>query len=199
MTLNTLKQQIQHVDIYLLDQILKGRYLETETILDAGCGTGRNIKWFCNNKYDVYGIDANKKHIEKIKELYSELASNFSEGLLTALPYEDEKFNHVICCAVLHFAEDEAQFYEMFSELTRVLKSNGTLFIRVASNFGIEDKIIEKSKGVYLLPDRSHRFLLTESILQNILTHYNLELLEPIKTVNVQDIRCMTTLMFRKK
>ena len=34
------------MDIYLIDQILKGRYLPGELILDAGAGGGRNLNWF---------------------------------------------------------------------------------------------------------------------------------------------------------
>ncbi len=198
MPLNTLRAQIEHIDIYLLDQILKGRYLKEELILDAGCGTGRNLKWFYNNNYTLFGVDANREYIDYVKICYSRLEANFTIGKLESLIYEPESFHHIICNAALHFAESEAHFFEMFSELVRVLKPSGTLFIRMTSNFGIEDTIEEIANGVYNLPDESERFLLTKPILETIKRRYRLECIEPIKTLNVQDLRCMTTLMLIK-
>jgi len=199
MPFNILRTQIEHVDIYLLDQILKGRYLQDDVILDAGCGIGRNLKWFYNNNYTIFGVDANEKYIEYVKIRYNKIEKNFINGNLEKLTYREEKFHHVICNAVLHFARSETHFFEMLFELIRVLKVNGTLFIRMASIFGIEDKVQEVSKGVYNLPDKSVRFLLTIPILTKLIKRHNLELVEPIKTLNVQDLRCMTTLMIRKK
>lgn len=198
MPFSNLRRQIENVDIYLLDQILKGRYLQDELILDAGCGTGRNLKWFYNNGYTLFGVDANKDYIDYVKSCYNTFEANFTVNKLESLIYKEKSFHHIICNAVLHFANSEAHFFEMFSELVRVLKPNGTLFIRMASNFGIEDKIEEISNGVYHLPDESTRFLLTPSILEVIVSRYKLEFIEPVKTLNVQDLRCMTTLMLRK-
>lgn len=199
MPFQSLRTQIEQVDIYLLDQILKGRYLEDEIILDAGCGTGRNLKWFYNNNYTVFGVDANKAHIDCVKARYNKFENNFTEGKLETLNYKAEAFHHVICNAVLHFAKSEAHFFEMFSELLRVLKPNGTLFIRMTSIFGLENKVQDVFNGIYRLPDESERFLLTKPILNKLLNFNNLELLEPIKTLNVQDLRCMTTLVIRKR
>ena len=198
MPFNNLRHQIENIDIYLLDQILKGRYLKDELILDAGCGTGRNLKWFYNNSYTLFGVDTNNEYIEYVKSCYNALEANFIIGKLESLIYESESFHHIICNAVLHFAKSETHFFEMFTELVRVLKPKGTLFIRMTSNFGIEDKIEEIANGVYNLPDESERFLLTTPILEAITSRYKLECIEPVKTLNVQDLRCMTTLMFRK-
>ena len=100
---------------------------------------------------------------------------------------------------MLHFAENKSDFKAMFSELIRVLKTHGSLFIRVASTFGIEDKLIPVSKGIYTLPDGTTRFLLTKSLLKDIVENPKLILLEPVKTVNVNDLRCMTTLVIQKQ
>ncbi|WP_299051269.1 hypothetical protein [uncultured Polaribacter sp.] len=86
----------------------------------------------------------------------------------------------------------------MFAELIRVLKPNGTLFVRMTSNIGIE-KLIEPLKGgVYYLPDETERFLLTRELINNIVKAHKLSFLEPIKTVTVQDKRAMTTLVLIK-
>jgi len=198
MPIEKLKTQIDKVDIYLLDQILKERYLPDYKILDVGCGNGRNLKWFYNNNYGINGIDIDITKIEYVKSIYSKQKDNFKVLTVEDLSFNKDAFHHVICVAVLHFARDEEHFYKMFAELLRVLKPNGTLFIRMASNIGIDDEIKPISEGVYKLPDGTKRFLLTKSIIKCISEKYKLKFLEPIKTVNVEGKRWMTTLMLQK-
>lgn len=199
MFLEELKLQIGNIDIYLLDQILKNRYHENEIILDAGCGSGRNLKWFINNYITVFGIDANAKNIIDVKKSYPKFSSNFSIQNIEDLSFSTNFFNHIICNAVLHFAKNEEHFFSMFSSLISVLKPKGTLFIRMTSSFGLENKIVLIKGGKYKLPDGTNRFLLTETILNKILSKYNCSFIEPVKTVNVENIRCMTTLVLQKK
>jgi predicted methyltransferase len=52
-----------------------------------------------------------------------------------------------------------------FLELIRVLKPDGSLFIRMTSNTGIKDKVIYLTHGIYNLTDRTERFWLTKSLL----------------------------------
>lgn len=194
----TLRKNIGDVDIYIVDQILKGRYEPNSKILDAGCGYGRNLWWFAHNNYDVSAIDSNKECIDHLQQLYPNRSENFKVARLEDIPFKDNSFHHVICSAVLHFAKDEDNYYEMFNGLVRVLKFEGTLFIRMASNFGMPKTVREVSPGVYHLPDGSHRFLLTKSILDSILSAYPLHLVEPVNTTNVEDKRWMTTLVLKK-
>lgn len=195
----TIKEILGKTDIYLLDQISKDRYLPSEIILDAGCGSGRNLHWFYHNNFFIYGIDQNETQIKKLKSLYSKQAKNISVASLDTLPFEASFFNHIICNAVLHFAKDKAHFKAMFSELFRVLKPKGSLFIRVASDIGIENKIIPVSEGAYQLPDGTTRFLLTKSLFLELQNEHKFTMLETFKTVNVNDLRAMTTLVLQKK
>jgi len=199
MKMKQINQIVGNTDIYLLDQILKGRYQKTDIILDAGSGNGRNLHWFYNNGFTVYGIDKNKTNIEELKNKYSNQKANFYTSKVEDLNFKDNFFNHIICNAVLHFALNTVDFNNMFSELFRVLKPKGTIFIRVASDIGNKDKIVSVSEGVYNLPDGTTRFLLTRSLLKSLQEQYNFSFLEPLKTVNVNDLRCMTTLVIQKK
>tara|TARA_R110000787_G_scaffold109035_2_gene217554 strand:+ start:41361 stop:41951 length:591 start_codon:yes stop_codon:yes gene_type:complete len=189
---------VGNTDIYLLDQILKGRYQKTDVILDAGSGSGRNLHWFYNNGFTVYGIDKDKNNIKDLKNTYSSQKANFYTSIVEDLNFKDHFFNHIICSAVLHFACNTVHFNTMFSELFRVLKPKGTIFIRVASNMGIEDKIVSVSEGVFNLPDGTTRFLLTRSLLKSLQEQHKFSFLESLKTVNVNDQRCMTTLVLQK-
>lgn len=193
-----INQIANKTDIYLLDQILKGRYYKSEVILDAGSGLGRNLHWFYNNDFTIYGVDKDIACIDILKSIYANQKDNFYTSTVEELNFKDQFFDHIICNAVLHFATNKLHFKEMFSQLMRVLKPNGSLFIRAASDIGIKDKIISVSEGVYLLPDGTTRYLLTHSLLKELQKEHNFTLLEPLKTVNVNDQRCMTTLVLQK-
>jgi tellurite methyltransferase len=115
-----------------------------------------------------------------------------------SLPYDDASFDLIICNAVLHFAGDEQQFYNMLLSMFRVLKPGGYFFARLASDMGIEKLVRPLGNRRYLLPDGSERFLVNEQILRTY-THEFGELYEPIKTTNVQNMRCMTTWCIQKR
>lgn len=199
MNIKALKESIEGVDIYIIDQILKDRYPIGSKILDAGCGSGRNLKWFYNSGFQTYGIDINLEDIQYCKELYKLQNENFSVASVDQMSFESNTFNHVICNAVLHFAKDLSHFTQMLNELMRILKPQGSLFIRTASNFGIEDQVKVLENGIYKLPDGSTRFLLTTNILQDIINRECVLMIEDVKTTIVEKKRSMTTLVIEKR
>jgi len=188
-------QTFGKTDIYVIDQILKERYKSGQSILDAGCGGGRNLKWFYPNDFEIYGIDADAEFLAVAKQNYPNAASNFITGNLNHLPYGKNSFDHILCCAVLHFAQSETHFTAMFTELVRVLKPNGTLLVRMASNIGLDGNTPEIT---YKQNGQKGTYYLTRERIKNLIEEYTLTLLEPIKTTNVQDERAMTTLLFQK-
>ncbi len=192
-----------NIDIYLFDQILKDRFSPDMKILDAGCGGGRNIIYFLREGFEVYGVDENREAIDSVKQLAKTLSpnlpsENFEISPVEKLPFPDEYFDWVLSSAVLHFADNEEQFDKMLGEMWRTLKPNGILFARLASSIGIEDKIIPTQNGKYKIPDGSTRFLVDEDFLVSKTKALDAKLLEPIKTTNVQNLRCMTTWVLQK-
>ena len=199
MNVKNLKENIDEIDIYLIDQILKERYQPGEKILDAGCGNGRNLKWFYNNDFKIYGTDINSDRIKNGQELYPNQKKNFSVASVEESKFVSNSFNHVICNAVLHFAKNLSHYLKMFEELLRILKPQGSLFIRIASNFGIENQVELIGDGVYKLPDGSTRFLLTQEIVEQIESRTDITFLENVKTTIVHNQRSMTTLVLKKE
>ncbi|MDF2434225.1 MAG: tellurite methyltransferase [Mucilaginibacter sp.] len=198
-----LQQLYGNIDIYLFDQLLKGTYNNCHKILDAGCGGGRNLVYFLRNGYDVYAIDPNPQAVEAVKGLSKSLApaipsTNFTISAAEDMSFDDAEFDLVISSAVLHFAKDQAHFDNMLNFMWRVLKPGGYLFARLASDIGIEKLVLPLGDGRYLLPDGSERFLVDEQMLLQYTQRLNAQLHEPIKTTNVQNLRCMTTWCLRK-
>ncbi len=194
----TLREQFGDIDIYLFDQILRERIRPGMSILDAGCGGGRNLLYFLRNGYGVHGVDASRDAIASVRSLAAHwapglAADNFRAESVEAMSFGDRSFDAVISSAVLHFARDEAQFHAMLREMWRVLCPGGFFFARLASSIGIETRIRPLGNRRYRLPDGSDRFLVDEEMLLALTAELGGTLADPIKTTNVQNLRCMTT------
>lgn len=199
---STLRQTYGNIDIYLFDQLLKGRYDNAKKLLDVGCGNGRNLFYFLRNGYEVFGIDPDPQAVKQVQELSAALApdnpqENFMVCRAENLPYHDATFDLVLCSAVLHFAANEVHFDAMLRSTFRVLKPGGYFFARLASDIGIEPLVKPLANSRYLLPDGSERFLVNEATLVKYTDELGI-LHEPIKTTNVQNMRSMTTWCVQK-
>ena len=192
------------IDIYLFDQLLKERIVPGSRILDAGCGSGRNLVYFLRSGYEVFAVDESSAAIAQTRRLAAELAphlpeNNFREEPVEGMSFSDGQFDVVLSSAVLHFASDEQQWESMVKEMWRVLKPGGIFFARLASSIGIEDKVELIDGRRYHLPDGSERFLVDEPMLLRVTEELGGEFLEPIKTTIVQNLRAMTTWCLRKQ
>ncbi len=125
-------------------------------------------------------------------------AENFRVEPVEHITFADESFDAVLSIAVLHFARDDAHFRKMFSEMWRVLRPGGVLFARLGSTIGIEHLVRPLGDGRYAVPDGSTRFLVDLESLTQLTMELDAQLIEPIKTVNVQNFRCMTTWVMGK-
>ena len=191
------------IDIYLFDQLLKGRIVPPMKILDAGCGSGRNLVYFLRSGFNVFGIDQSSDAIAQTRRLAVAVAphlstSNFREEDVARMSFADDSFDVVISSAVLHFARSEEEWGAMVNEMWRVLKPGGIFFARLASGIGMEDQIQLIGGRRYHLPDGSERFLVDEAMLMEVGAAIGGEFIEPIKTVVVQNMRSMTTWCLRK-
>jgi tellurite methyltransferase len=191
------------IDIYLFDQLLKERIVPPMKVLDAGCGSGRNLAYFFRTGFDVCGVDQSPEAITQIKLLAAELApdlaaDNFRVEPVEALSFADANFDVVISSAVLHFARNEEHWLSMVQEMWRVLKPGGLFFARLASTIGMEEKVELIEGRRYHLPDGSIRFLVDERMLNTTTESLQAEWLEPFKTVVVQNLRSMSNWVLRK-
>lgn len=163
----TLAEQFGNIDIYVFDQLLRGRiapasaaagrYGETSPklapgsgaseggpgyrIFDAGCGGGRNLVYLLRSGYEVCGNDVDANAVAQVRALAASLAPgrahDFRVEPIEHTSFPDQHADVVIASAVLHFARDEAHFEEMLRQLWRVLKDGGLFLARLASTIGI--------------------------------------------------------------
>ncbi len=209
----TLEEQFGSIDIYLFDQLLKGRIASGMRILDAGCGSGRNLVYLLREHYEVFGVDTEPTSIAEVRSLATALhptlpLENFRIENIERTTFPAAYFDVVISNAVLHFARDDEHFSAVMGELWRVLRPGGVFFCRLASIIGagtgtgpgpepgMEHQRLHGRR--YVSPDGAERFAVDQPFLLEVTAQLGGELLDPLKTTLVQDQRCMTTWVVRK-
>lgn len=199
-----LRDEFGGIDIYLFDQLLRGRIVPGMRLLEAGCGGGRNLVHFLRQGYDVFGTDADAGAVASTRQLASALApqlpaENFRQEPVERMTFPDDFADVVVSSAVLHFAADDTRFDAMLRGSWRVLRPGGLFFCRLASSIGIESAVVPIQGRRHRLPDGSDRYLVDEALLLRLTDGLGGRLLDPLKTTVVQRQRSMTTWVMRKE
>jgi len=198
----TVQEQFGQIDIYVFDQILRGNIGPGMRVLDAGCGYGRNLVCLLREGCEVFALDQDAEGVDHVRKLSSSLATglppeNFQVGPIEKMPFADGFADVVMCSSVLHFARDEKHFRSMITELWRVLRPGGMLFCRLGSRIGMDFERV--GENIFVVGDGSKWFLVDEEMLMDLVEELNAVLVDPLKTTIVQDYRCMTTWVLRKR
>jgi SAM-dependent methyltransferase len=198
-----LHHEFGDLDIYLFDQLHRGRIVQGMTVLDAGCGAGRNLTYLLRRGFDVWGTDRDEMALASARATAAALApflpaDRFRVEPLEKMSFADASFDVVISSAVLHFAADEAQWQAMVREMFRVLKPGGLFFARLATDIGHETRVKPLGGRRYIMPDGEERFLVDEAYVMAATARYGATLVDPLKTSVVQNIRSMMTWVARR-
>src|SRR6202035_5168291 len=110
-----LRAQFGEIDIYLFDQLLRGRIAPGMRILDAGCGFGRNLVFFLREGYEVLGVDSDPEAVQATRRLAASLAQalpadNFRVENVEEMSFPSDFADVVLSSAVLHFARGDGHF-----------------------------------------------------------------------------------------
>ena len=197
--MNDLLDRFGSIDIYLFDQVLRGNIRPGQSILEAGCGRGRNLVHFLREGYDVAGFDADAAAVAAARALAPELPSDrLRVECVEASSFPDACADVVLSIAVLHFATDPGHFNTLLNGTWRLLKPGGLFFCRLATSIGLEGRCQDLGQGRYHLPDGTDRFLLDEAQLMERTRGLDGALVDPLKTTLVGRQRAMTTWVMRK-
>jgi SAM-dependent methyltransferase len=201
MTLSV-QEQFGQIDIYVFDQILRGNIAAGMRVLDAGCGYGRNLVHLLREGCEIFAVDASAHCVEHVRQLSASLGTglppeNFQVSPVERMSFSDGFADVVICNSVLHFARDHKHFLVMLAELWRMLRPGGMLFCRLGSSIGMD--FAPAGDGRFVVGDGSTWFLVDEQMLLRLTDEMNGVLVDPLKTTIVQNSRCMTTWVVRKR
>jgi len=113
-----------------LDQLVTRNQLgglHVDSILEIGCGTGKNTAFLTQIGTIVHAVDFSQGMIERAKEKVQ--AKNVSFSIMDITQpwnFENESFDLIVCNLVLEHVENLSF---VFAEATRTLRPNGKLFI----------------------------------------------------------------------
>lgn len=197
-----LREQFGELDVYLFDQLLRGRIAQGMRVLDAGCGGGRNLVFLLREGFDVWGVDESADAVAQTRRLAGRLAprlpaDRFRVEHVERMSLADASVDAVISSAVLHFARDDAHWLAMVREMWRVLAPGGVLFARLATSVGQPD--LQPLGGRrFVMPDGSARYLVDHETLIETTDRLGGSLLDPIRSTVVHGLRSMGTWVARK-
>jgi SAM-dependent methyltransferase len=198
-----LSSEFGAIDIYLFDQLLRGRIRPGMRIFEVGCGSGRNLVYLLGVGYEVFAVDPDPTAIAQLRELAKRLApdlpqANFRAETIQGTTFSDLSADVVVSCAVLHFAQDDEEFQSSLEASWRMVAPGGLFFCRLASTIGMEARCERLEGRRFALPDSTERYLVDEGLLLELTERLGGRLIDPLKTTVVQDQRCMTTWVLRK-
>lgn len=197
-----LQDEFGNIDIYVFDQLLRGRIAAGVRVFDAGCGGGRNLVYLLRNGFDVCGNDADASAVACVRSLAASLAPgrtcDFRVEPIERTSFPDAHADVVMASAVLHFARDPSHFEAMLREMWRVLRPGGMFLARLASTIGMASDVVPIANGRYRLPDGSDRYLVDAAAIEDWTRRLGGTLIDPIKTTVVDGQRAMTTWVAKK-
>lgn len=96
------------------------------SVLDAGCGTGRQVERLCNAGFDARGITYQPEEVAAFNARRPDLVGRSVEADVHAIPHHDATFDFAICWDVL---EHTLAPLHVLGELRRVVKPGGYVLL----------------------------------------------------------------------
>jgi SAM-dependent methyltransferase len=203
MDIKMLNSTFGNADLILIDQILKNRFQRHTRILDAGCGEGRNMTFFINNGFNIYGIDTNPDAVKMARIYCKSLNRSYEVEQIQKFPLEnnpfpDHFFDAIICINVLHSAKNRKEFILWFDQLFRILNIGGFLLLGMQSKIGLGRSYKTSDRKDIDDPGQEDLYLLSKDVLDEILRLDYLKTVENTKTLMI-DEKISNTYLFLEK
>lgn len=101
--------------------------IDFETVLEIGCGTGKNTEWLLTRAEKLVCVDFSNEMLEKAKDKIQSDKAQFVQADITKnWDFAKDKFDLVTCCLILEHIEN-IDF--VFQQANSVLKSGGYFYI----------------------------------------------------------------------
>jgi SAM-dependent methyltransferase len=166
-------------------------------VLDAGCGEGRNAIYFVQEGYDYLGIDSDNAKIQLADYMSNNISTSKAEFKVGDIRKDISggPFDLIICSRVLHFANSENDFLELWHSLTEKLNREGLIYVCMDSV--IDNTLgIEAGEGKHEFPDGAIRFTISGILFNKIKKGF--KVIEPLKTLVHNETRAQSYFTLKK-
>lgn len=116
-------QPMENQSVYPLKYAMQTIRDHKGSILEAGCGAGRILRYYHDKGYDITGFDFIEIAIKKLKTVDPTL--KVEVGDITSLHYQNESFKYVLAYGLYHNIENG--LHEAIKETYRVLELGGSV------------------------------------------------------------------------
>ena len=153
-------------------RIVRGRFKREEgvrTVLDAGCGEGRNALMMAAEGLHVACLDTSEKALELVKDQAERRGlkprMSFHQASITKVPFDDEQFDAVICWRVIYYMPlIEAR--KAMEEFKRILRPGRYVYVSIPTeeynyfeaDCDLTQEMILAGNGVFMRRYREDEF-----------------------------------------
>ncbi len=186
------------------DKILSGHYLPGDElfsllpphskILDVGCGPGKLSEYLYQKDFNVVGIDINAQALERNRKRNSHI-TYIEADVTQQLPFEDASFDCAVMAYVLVSVISTENEKQLASELTRILKPHGVLWIAEATHSKEYEERYKLGKDTLGIDNVALSFSknpATERKIERVIRHYSQQELDvlfaPLQTVSCKEV-----------
>ena len=174
-------------DIYVLDLVLRGIIRAGASVLDIGCGGGRNLPVLAHAGARISAVDADPAAVAACTRVLAQAPGTHAcrVARLPDLGLE-QRFDAVLCIAVLHFAPDQAAFHAWADACWARLLPGGVFLARLSTRIA--------------LPEAAGHFAYRPT-LDDIVAceqRWQATRIDPLKTTLVEERRVMSTWTLRR-
>jgi SAM-dependent methyltransferase len=120
----SIDQPMTNISKYPLKYAIQSIRNKKDTLLEAGCGNGRILRYFHNNGYDIHGFDFIQSAILNLQKCDPGLKVRVDDVM--KLSYESEMFDCVLAFGLYHNLEEDG-LRRAVSETHRLMKEGGRL------------------------------------------------------------------------
>jgi malonyl-CoA O-methyltransferase len=150
------------LDSFVTSGLLANR--QFDSILELGCGTGKNTAFFAQIGKNVHALDFSEGMIRKAKEKVQSENVRFEMADLTkGWPCKDNAYDLISCNLVLEHIED---LFHTFAETTRTLRQNSIFLLNELhpfkqyggskARFEMNTKTVEVNAFMHHISDFTH-------------------------------------------
>lgn len=127
-----LSKRYEQANVSEVQALLLKSFIKNSSILEIGCGSGRDASFMLRHDFDVYAVDGSEKMIYEAMKYHPELNNKLEVQILPdGLVFEDGFFDGVYSIATLMHL-DQKEIEKTIKKVSSILKLNGVFLFSIS-------------------------------------------------------------------